>query len=668
LFDRLFSPLEIGPVTLRNRIQITPHEQEYLSNGLVTNTLIDYYVERAKGGAGLLEVSEIFVRPPTGIHWLPEWTYDNPRRFPFISGPEIILGLRQLTDEVHKHGGKTFIEVSAWTMLYGPVSSMPYENGSQLKEIRTEDIPTIIEDYCKAAKVAKDSGFDGIDFHGSHGSLVEHFYSPLLNRRADVYGGSFENRMRFLLELFTSARQEIGDNVAIGMRLCGDEKTDGGVTPEESSRIAGVLDGVLDFINVDSGSYSYFEALDNCANETQPLYANPGYGVYMAESVKKAVKKTKIGTVGRIADPLLADTILLKGQADYVGMTRALIADPELPNKARENRLDEIRPCIGTLQDCWGRSAAHSWPMRCTVNPTVGREGERGSGKLCPAETRKKLLIIGAGPAGLEAARVASERGHEVVIYEKGSRIGGLLNLAKKIPGRSDIGALVAWYEVQLRKKHYVRIQLHLEVTSREEAEYLVEEEKPDAVVVATGSTPIRSGLQMLNFREISGWDLPHVRVIDDILESDEEITGRVVVADSTTFIEGPGIAEWLARKGSSVTLVSPHARISPELADYNQSIQVLKRLSNSNVRTRTFCWIRQISERSITLVDLISGSEEELETDYVVLNTGRKQNSLTSEYFKGLKQEVYEIGDCYFAGGKIRAAIEAGYKLGSSI
>jgi thioredoxin reductase len=388
--------------------------------------------------------------------------------------------------------------------------------------------------------------------------------------------------------------------------------------------------------------------------------------------VKRAVKVTKVGLAGRITDPLLAEQLLRKEQVDYVGMTRALIADPELPRKAFEGRLEDIRPCIGTLEGCWGRSvgkwdAVREWPMRCTVNPSVGRENERGAGRLREASVKKKILIVGGGPAGLETARVASSRGHQVVIYEK-NVLGGQLNLAKRLPRRGDVGAIIGWYETQL-KKNRVRVELHLEVPAELDlAEYLVRKEKPDVVVLATGSSPVRTGIQMITFREIPGWNQPHVRFVDDILLAEDAMRGDVVVADATTYIEGPCVSELLATRGLKVTLVTPHPQLAPELGYYNQSIYYAKRLMELGVRVLTYSWVKRIEERSVTVYRIPTGTDEKIEADHVVLNTGRQQNGGLKPLFAGLVKEVYEIGDSNIAGGRARAAIEAGYQIGSTV
>src|SRR5487761_623408 len=419
MFEKLFSPIQIGAITAKNRIQLPPHSLHYFENGLPTDTLLEYYRERAMGGAGLLEVSQIYVKPPSGVFY-PEWEYDNKKTWPMVNSPEIVPGLRRLANAVHEFDSRIFMEVSAWTFLFGPVSSVPFETGVSLNEITLPDIREIQEGFAQASKYVIEGNFDGVDLHGSHGALIEHFYSPVMNQRVDRYGGSFENRLRFLLELIEIVRGTIGDSKALGMRLCADEQIEGGVTPEYAARMAETLDGRLDFINVDRGSMYNYDVLDLNALQTGPLYSPTGYGTYMSGPVKAAVKKTKVGLAGRIMDPLLADSIIERNQADFVGMTRALIADPYLPRK-------------------------------CTVNAAVGRESQRGEEKILPAQKKKKVLVIGAGPAGLEAARVSALRGHHVVIYEKGQKTGGQVNIGKLIPGRSDIFSVITWLEARLK-------------------------------------------------------------------------------------------------------------------------------------------------------------------------------------------------------------------------
>ena len=560
------------------------------------------------------------------------------------------------------------MQISAWPYLYGLVSSVPFQNGMQLREISTSDVREIQEAFAQAASYVSESGFDGIDLHASHGSLIECFCSPVMNRRTDRYGGSVENNLRFLTEIISMIRKHSQTHLAVGLRLCADEKIEGGIQPNYAAKMIELLDGKIDFANIDRGSIYYnFNTTDQGALQTQPLYSETAYGIYMSEEVKKTAKYTKIGIAGRIMDPLTADSIIEKKQADYVGMTRALIADPELPLKAMTGRVMDIRPCIGTLQDCIGR-IVRGHPMRCTVNPAVGRENARGVQVIKKAENAKRILIIGAGPSGLEAARIASERGHSIVIYEKAREIGGQVNLARLLPGRSDIGAIIGWYETQLRNNN-VQIELHKEILNDPDViQYVLDEEKPDAVIVATGSIPVRNGMQMITFREVPGWNGSTVHTIDESI-SLGGLDGTVAVIDSTTYIDGPGIAEWLTRnRAKEVILVTPHSQLSPELFFYNQAMHVYRRMVQAKIKVITHSWVRRIQGKKALIRNIPIGTEEVIEADNFVLNTGRQQNNEIYNFFQGKVQEIYEVGDCDIAGGRIGRAIETGFKIGASI
>jgi len=644
-----------------------------MENGLPTDTLLEYYRERAMGGAGLLEVSQIYIKPTTGVFY-PEWQFDNKKTWPMMNVPEIVPGLKKMADAVHEFDSKIFMEVSAWTFLYGPVSSVPFETGVNLNELSLPDIHEIQEGFARASRYVRDGNFDGVDLHGSHGAMIEHFYSPVMNRRQDRYGGSFENRLRFLFELIEILRGEFGDLLALGMRLCADERIEGGVTPEYAARIAEALDGRLDFINVDRGSMYNYDVLDQNALQTEPLYESPAYGTYMSAPVKARVKKTKVGLAGRITDALIAETILEKGEADFVGMTRALIADPYFPKKVLEGRIQDVRPCIGTLEGCWGRSAAHDYPMRCSVNASVGFENERSERRLSRAPMKKKVLVIGAGPAGLEAARISALRGHEVVVYEKEGKAGGQLNIGRLVPGRSDISSIVTWLESQLKSLN-VRIEYNKEVPDSEEVLgfLLDEEEKPDAIIVATGSTPIKSGIQMITFQEVPGWENAQVRSVDEVMTRQFKISGkRFLVADSTPYLYGPGACQMLARNGAAeITFVTPQTEISPEMNDYNSLIYTVRSLKQNHVRTFVYSWVKRIETgegKKVTVYDIPTGEEKSLEVDEIVLYTGRKQNNSLTALLKKSGREIHEVGDCRVSGEKIVAAISDGFEVGMKI
>jgi 2,4-dienoyl-CoA reductase-like NADH-dependent reductase (Old Yellow Enzyme family) len=307
--------------------------------------------------------------------------------------PRIVDGYSKLAKKVHEHGAKCFIELASGGTNVGNdkgVSRFPWPSRPihvlplTPREMDENDIEAQIEAYGYGAKLVKDSGLDGVDLHGTHGALISEFLSPLMNKRKDRWGGPLENRMRFLEEVIKRIKENVGSDIALGMRLIGYERFEGGNTPKDAADISKRLDGKLDWITADQGYSPQQEAW-----QAVPMYIESGYNLGISDAVKSAVQKTKVCVVGKYVDPTYAENLIANGKADIVAMTRALIADPELPNKAMQGRLDEIRPCIGVLQDCWGRMI-RGLPISCTVNPVVSREKEWGIGTLNEAPVKKK--------------------------------------------------------------------------------------------------------------------------------------------------------------------------------------------------------------------------------------------------------------------------------------
>jgi NADPH-dependent 2,4-dienoyl-CoA reductase/sulfur reductase-like enzyme len=335
-----------------------------------------------------------------------------------------------------------------------------------------------------------------------------------------------------------------------------------------------------------------------------------------------------------------------------------------------EGRFEDIRPCIGVLQDCWGRMI-RGLPISCTVNPIVSREKEWGKevGYKTP-EKIKKILVIGAGVAGLEFSRVASNRGHQIVIYEKSKTPGGQAVLASKLPGRDNIRAIITWILGQL-KTLPVEIKYGLEVNSDDETiQYLLDEEKPDAVVIATGSYPIKSGLQPYTFNEVKGWDQKNVYTDFEVFDDSIDLGKKVIIGDTLSFIEAPGVAELLAKKGKEVHIVTPLDNIGLELNLLNHWDHLLPRVFAANVQIHPFTWIKQINERRVTLYNFYLHEKETImeEVDSVIFTTGKIQNDSLYAAFKGKVGEVHVIGDAKIGGARIGNAIFDGQKIGREI
>jgi len=659
-FKYLFTPLEIGPITVPNRIYSPPLYTRYGDKGYPTDRYAYYHGEKAKGGVGLTILESSVVHPTAEYFPMsPEGAYLYEER--------IIPGLKKMSDMVHEHGGRILAQLwhpgsnSDPSISYLPsVSSSPIPGVSNRltpHELEPEEIDEMVDAYGKSAKNVVAGGFDGVELHSTHGYLIEQFFSPLFNKRTDKYGGPLENRLRFILEIIDRVREYVGHNVVLAARLCVDELMEGGLTLDEGKIIAQKLEetGKVDFLDVDATSYHNLHLM------IAPMYVAPGNLIYTAAAIKKVIKKIPIGGAGRINDVTFAEKALEEGKADMIGMGRQLLADPHLPNKAREGRLDDIRPCIACNQGCLGRLFTGR-AITCIGNPALGREKDWGEGSLKPVDKKKRVLVVGGGPAGMEAARVVALRGHEVHLYEKEKELGGQMNLAYRLPGREEIGNLTRWFRIQVEQAG-VNIVLGKEVTLE-----LVDELKPDVVIVATGANSIKTGMQGFTMLEIPGWQEKTVTTVEDIMAGRVKAGKNVVILDEDGGIEPPGIAEMLAAEGSKVEILTRWPHVGVDLIINANLPFVYERITRLGVKMTPNTFIKEIKGNAVRAYNIYTNDEWNIEgVDTVVLITGKAADVKLYRKLKGKVKELYMIGDCV-APRKIDFATYEGHKIGTSI
>jgi len=612
----LFEDTKIGSMELKNRI-VMPSIGCFFTDDRLKN----FYVERAKGGVGLIFIG------PTGID-------ENEPSYVNIYSDEFIPELRDLSEAVQAYGTKIGLQLwhpGRYSFFPGDhiVSASdipaPIFTRQRPRALTIPEIEKIEDEFAEGALRTKKAGFNCVEFIAATGYLISQFLSPRTNKRTDRYGGSIEKRMRFLLEIIEKAREKVGDNFPILCRISGNEFVDGGNTLDEQKIIAKALDDAgVDALNVNVGWHE--SRVDQMS-----MMVPRGNFIYLAKGIKDVVNIPIIAS-HRINDPILAENILKEKKADLIAMARPLIADPELPNKAKEGRYDEIRTCIACNQGCFD-NVFNGLPITCLVNPAVGNEEEY---KIKPVEDPKKVIVVGGGPAGAEAARVAALRGHNVTLYEKDDRLGGQINLISAWPEMEEFANIPRYYLTQLRKN--VEIKFGRDVTPD-----LIMRENPDVVIVATGASPIIPG--------VPGVDRDNVITAFDILRGREADGENIVIMGGGGV--GCDVALFLAGKGKKVTIVEMLGKVGADIGRTTRWI-VKKRLREAKIDIKTGTKAVEIVEGGLIVEE--DGKRGFIEGDRIVLSVGTRSNRGLYDALSGEISELYLIGD----SSKPRKALDA--------
>ncbi len=642
-FKKLFRPIKIGKMEIKNRVVMLALTTGYNeADKTIGDRFVHYFVERAKGGAGLIIVP--FAPVDVGSPLQPGLYHER-----------FIPGARRLTDEIHAYGAKIAAQLVIpyhWVANEDlPVVIGPSPVFNQImhcipRSLTVKEIRCIVKECGKAAWRAREAGFDAVELLVGGGYLLNRFLSPTTNKRRDEYGGSLENRMRITVEIIESIMREAGEDYPIICRINVEEQMEGGHSIGDSKDVVRTLEGAgAQAINVYTG---WHESPVPTIQASVPR----GAFVYLAEKVKSWVSIPVI-TANRINDPILADKILAEGKADLIGMGRALLADPELPNKSREDRVDEIVPCIA-CSNCLAEifSGYRNWgkPVStfCTVNPIAGKEGEY---VVEPAEISKNVLVIGGGPGGMEAAMTASMRGHHVTLYEKGSKLGGRLLIASIPPYKDEIKALVQSLVARTQK---VGVEIKLNSEAGPET---IEEEKPDVVILATGAIP--------NTLDIPGVHGDNVAIAEDVLTGRREASGAVLVIGGG--MVGCETADFLMERGRDVTQVIILEMLERIATDVSPTYRpfLLARLRKAGVKMEPNTTIKEIIDKGVNVSR--QGVSGFIKGDKVVLAVGFKANKQLVGELKGKVTELYSVGDCV-KPRLIKEAIEEGFCIGREI
>lgn len=658
----LWTPLAIGPVTTRNRIVFSAHLTNYARAGLPTEQHAAYYEARAAGGTGLIITEEHSTHAT-------DWPYEK-----LIHGfhRQVIPGYRRITDAVHRHGTPIFAQINhnggqASSMYTRRAVWAPSAIADPLfrevpKAVTHADIDEIVAGYALVAEHCVEGGFDGIELQCSHSSIVRGFLSPATNVRDDEYGGSLENRARLLIEIVAAVRRAVGHGVALGVRLCGDELIDGGTTIDEAIEVARLVEatGNVDYLNTSIGVATATLFMIEAS-----MHVPPGYASFIPSAIRAAVDLPVVG-VGRFKDPLQAERALAEGHCDLVGVVRGQIADAEFAAKSRAGAVDEVRLCLSCNQECVGRMGLNRW-LGCIENPRTGRESSFSSvptvarARFAPTET-PTVVVVGAGPGGLQAAIAAARQGHRVTVIEREPQAGGQVRLAATVPNRAELGDMI---RNQLAEARRLGVEIRFGTTADVGT---VQALQPSRVIVATGALAARPWW-------VAG-DATNVADVREVLDRTARPHGRVVVIDELGFHHATSVAEWLAERDCTVEIVTPGMVVGQDLGITLDMEQWWMRAEAKGIVQRTDLVPMGFDGTTLQLLHHPTGASETRTPDWLVLAVpAAPDETLYHELVAAFAEpgrghgratpvEVTRVGDCV-APRRAHAAVVEGDRAG---